>query len=149
MRSVCFKFDPLYLSGLLLQISDLVCDHCQLVASVGFNKLVSLRKNNDNNQFLIFVPGLYASVIWGGYKHTPSALVLPEPPDPWGPPLCWSGMSWPVPARWAPSFSQPEWLQQKEGYITVICLKLTNAAATMLHSLVFSLQLQDTHGTNI
>lgn len=53
LRCVRSQIDlvQLYLPGLLLQISDLVCNHCQLVASVGFNKLVSLgRFKKKENQ---------------------------------------------------------------------------------------------------
>lgn len=35
-----------YLSGLLLQVSDLVSDNCQFVASVSFDKVVPLYKHN-------------------------------------------------------------------------------------------------------
>lgn len=55
-------------------------------------------------------------------KHaSPSALARQELPGPWGPPLCWSDRSWPVPFHWGPGWSQPGSLQHTwQGYIMTV-----------------------------
>lgn len=54
-----------YLSGLLLQVSDLVCNDCQFVASIGFNEIIPLKTKSSYLQCFV-----YTLTVWTSHLKT-------------------------------------------------------------------------------